>query len=316
MAYIPTNWANETPEETPLRFKITQQDGTILDPGATIELVTPVTPGTPVNATNMNKIETAIQNASQHVDNLWTQVNAGAPKIFQARGDLIAGDGVNVGRRVPLGANGRVLVANSLLAGGVEWQNVGVSNGNGHDHSGGDGAQINHANLAGIGSNSHALIDAHLAASAPHPGHIMQVARAQRNTAQSFVLNTMTIVDFSTKTFDPDNRITTGSAWKFTANRAGYYRVVASVIFSQYLWDRVDVASISLYKNNALYSLLHRDARGVTSTLAYNVHLHGEDIIYLNIGDFIDVRAWQNNSQTRALHNDGQMNFISITQIA
>lgn len=40
-----------------------------------------------------------------------------------------------------------------------------------HDHSGGDGAQINHTTLSNIGTNTHAQIDTHVGAAAPHTGH-------------------------------------------------------------------------------------------------------------------------------------------------
>lgn len=39
----------------------------------------------------------------------------------------------------------------------------GVTNGDTHDHSGGDGAQINHTTLSNIGTNTHAQIDTKLA---------------------------------------------------------------------------------------------------------------------------------------------------------
>jgi len=39
----------------------------------------------------------------------------------------------------------------------------GVTNGDTHDHSGGDGAQINHTALSNIGTNTHAQIDAKIA---------------------------------------------------------------------------------------------------------------------------------------------------------
>ncbi len=54
----------------------------------------------------------------------------------------------------------------------------GVSGGNLHDHSGGDGATISHTSLSSIGTNTHDQIDTaitassgHIAAASPHSGH-------------------------------------------------------------------------------------------------------------------------------------------------
>lgn len=48
---------------------------------------------------------------------------------------------------------------------------VGVTGGDTHNHDGGDGAQISHTTLSNIGTTTHADLDIHVAASAPHSGH-------------------------------------------------------------------------------------------------------------------------------------------------
>jgi len=61
--YTPTNWVDEVPASTPVKYKLTDAVNGVLGDDVTIEVVTSVTPGTPLNATTENNQETGIANA-------------------------------------------------------------------------------------------------------------------------------------------------------------------------------------------------------------------------------------------------------------
>lgn len=65
MPYIKQTWTDEVPSTTPLKYKITQSSDGDVATDAKIELVTPVTTGSPLNAGRLNYMEEGIEVAQE-----------------------------------------------------------------------------------------------------------------------------------------------------------------------------------------------------------------------------------------------------------
>ena len=82
MPYTPTTWTDEVPASTPIKYVITDDVDGVIAASATIALVTSVTAGTPINATNLNKLETAMESAVDTADA--AAVDAAAAEVSAA----------------------------------------------------------------------------------------------------------------------------------------------------------------------------------------------------------------------------------------
>ena len=67
-AYIKTTWTDEVPADSPVKYAITGDSEGEISASATIAPVTSITPGTAVNATNLNHLETGVYNAQNAAD--------------------------------------------------------------------------------------------------------------------------------------------------------------------------------------------------------------------------------------------------------
>jgi hypothetical protein len=71
---------------------------------------------------------------------------------------------------------------------------------------------------------------------------------------------------------------------------------------------------LRLYKNGALFSWLDRKDNYSSASSVY-MALGGGDMVYLAVGDTLDVRIYQNSGAALALHNDGVMNHVAIWKV-
>jgi hypothetical protein len=78
---------------------------------------------TPVNAANLNKMETGIDTVTDTAEAAQTTANAAIAKaLVDAKGDLLAASAADTVARVAVGTNGQALVADSAQAAGIKWE--------------------------------------------------------------------------------------------------------------------------------------------------------------------------------------------------
>lgn len=114
MPYVKTTWMDEVPAGT-LKYRISQTTSGDVAANAAIDLVTVVTAGTPVNAVNLNKIETGIETAQA------TAEASVQKSIVTAVGDLLYASAASVLARL---AKPTVTALLQMTAVGTPtWQN-------------------------------------------------------------------------------------------------------------------------------------------------------------------------------------------------
>ncbi len=131
----------------------------------------------------------------------------------------------------------------------------GVTNGDSHDHAGGDGAQINHTGLSNIGTNAHSAIDTFIASKAAASG--------------------LASLNASTKVVeDPANATATPTASKIPIADAGGKldgwitptSVLSNVIFC---WNGADAGTDNSFSLVTNVGTLLQDMNSYTATYQY-----------------------------------------------
>lgn len=122
----------------------------------------------------------------------------------------------------------------------------------------------------------------------------------------SFADNVTEIVDYDTRIEDTHGAVTTGAAWRFTAPAPGLYSLSASIQWANA--TNLDLTVLDVYKNGSAYTRLFTNG---------SVGVSGAGLVRLNAGDYIDIRALQNDtaSGARSINTNANRHQISVHRI-
>lgn len=116
-------------------------------------------------------------------------------------------------------------------------------------------------------------------------------AQATSDLGQLIPTGVETIIDFYLIELDTTDAIATGAVWKFTAPVAGTYLINASVFYEPDSSVEDCDFTLWLYLNGFARAGLHV-IRTITNQT--QVLQQGSVLLYLNAGDYIDLRTWHN----------------------
>jgi len=175
-----------------------------------------------------------------------------------------------------------------------------------HDHTSGNGAQINHTTLSNIGTNTHAQIDSYIADSSPR-------VRATATGGQSVPSGTPSKVQFNNETWDVHSEYDNTTNYRFTANSDGYYKIDVSFRFATATWNIGTFIFIAIYVNGVQYSIPFWLT--VVNT-AYDKHMITcFEMVNLSAYDYVEIYVYQGDGVAHNLDNSALYNRLLINKL-
>jgi hypothetical protein len=129
--------------------------------------------------------------------------------------------------------------------------------------------------------------------------------------------STYYIVDYGELVKSSNNLVTAGNNWSFTAKESGLYAVIARIQYGNLAWAANNLTLFSTFVNGVQTSVLarHYFEAAVTTYFA----LGGSALLWLEAGDYLDVRAYHNRTAGAAAINTTNSrvgNYINIVKVS
>ncbi|MHB8191825.1 MAG: hypothetical protein ACYDGL_00930 [Bellilinea sp.] len=155
---------------------------------------------------------------------------------------------------------------------------AGVTNGDAHDHSGGDGAQINHTTLSNIGTNTHAQIDTFISN--------IGGARVTHSVAQTLTTSgTLYALTFDSERFDDGNyHDNATNNTRLTVAAAGWYLIGGECAFAV---NATGSRDIGIRLNGVNFIGFQRTNANATAGIATDLQVMS--FYYLAASDYVEL---------------------------
>lgn len=141
------------------------------------------------------------------------------------------------------------------------------------------------------------------------PSKVMDPVTYTRTTAQSIPTGTDTIVDFATSVSDYESHVTTGASWKFTAKRSGWYTTDGHLTWGATSFSAGVTVTVKLHKNGVETYTKTEIIPAAKQYFQFDLDFAS---VYLNAGDYLDIRVSQNTGSSQSLLAAGAYNVIQI----
>lgn len=138
---------------------------------------------------------------------------------------------------------------------------------------------------------------------------ISKVRAYRATSSQTIATDTLTKVQFNAESYDSQGEFDSTTNYRFTATKAGYYAIIASLIWSDNVATKVYELRIS--KNGAEVAktwVVGSDGGNTPVTLS--------DIIYLAAGDYIEIYGFQNTGGNVNVVYSASMSFMTIHKLS
>jgi hypothetical protein len=140
------------------------------------------------------------------------------------------------------------------------------------------------------------------------------VATYVTDAGQSFSHGVEATINFEDQVIDTHGAVTPGASWVFTAPLSGYYAVSAAVLLNtSTAWAKAEVARLKIVAAGVqVYSI---STGWDSSAAAHYVPVLCDWIGYIEAGQTIDARLFQNSGGAQTLYTTATFNRITIFRI-